>query len=70
MFLLLTETTGKILQTTLRSYLKIVHLKMNPKVFLKYCTFSSNMLHSQSLPLNKNCSFAKGYFQIFISVVF
>ena len=53
--------TGEILQTTLRSYLKAVHRKNVSLVSseslsfsLTYCTFSSNMLHSRSLPLKKH----------------
>ena len=59
MFLLLTDTTGEILQTTLRSYLKIVQRK---NVFLvsneflsfslQYITFSSTTMSHLSLPLN------------------
>ena len=58
-FLQLTETTGDILQTTLRSYLKIVHRKSvslisheSKSCSLQYFTFSSTTMSSRSLPLN------------------
>ena len=60
-FLLLAETTSKISQTTLRSYLRIVHRKNVSMVSdesyifsLQYGILSSNMLQSRSLPLIQN----------------
>ena len=46
MFLLLTETTDEILQTTLRSYLKVKMFhwyKMNSKVFLYNTALSAQL---------------------------
>ena len=60
-FLLLAETTSKISQTTLRSYLRIVHRKNVSMVSdesyifsLQSGILSSNMLQSRSLPLIQN----------------
>ena len=54
-FFLLSETTGEQLQTTLRSYFKIVNHKMshwsqtNPEVFLYNTTLSAQL---QGVPRN------------------
>ena len=53
-FLLLAETTGAILQTTLRSYLRILHRKnvsLNPKVSLYNTTFSGKICYIAGLSL-------------------
>ena len=47
MFLLLAETTGKILQTTLRSSLKIVHRNNVPLLSNESYFFFSKILHLQ-----------------------